>query len=83
MRKQGYKMATILDKIIAKKADVVEDLKQQQAVLQNSPLIPKKSFIEKLANADQLAIIAEFKRASPSKGDINIGLDPKDRKSVV
>ena len=72
-------METILDKIIAKKIAVVEELRNQKDVLQNSPVISKKSFVERLAKADQLAVIAEFKRASPSKGDINIGVDPKEQ----
>lgn len=70
-------MSTILDKILAEKIKVVEELKTRKSELLNSKLRKKRSFIQKLEVADQMAIIAEFKRASPSKGDINIGLEPK------
>ena len=37
---------------------------------------PTRGFRSALASADHLAVIAEVKRRSPSKGDLNIGLDP-------
>ena len=40
------------------------------------------SFISILKNATELSIIAEFKRASPSKGDINTGLSPAEQTSA-
>ncbi len=39
-------------------------------------LQPRKSFIQKLQTANEISIISEFKRASPSKGIINNKIEP-------
>ena len=68
-------MATILDKIIDQKKKEVRILREgniQQVELNK----PRRSFIQKLKTADQISIISEFKRASPSKGIINNTIDP-------
>lgn len=68
-------MGTILDRIIAEKKIEVEKLKKRQpkSVVDG---LRTNSLIQHLKSENSLAVIAEFKRASPSKGDINIGLDP-------
>lgn len=68
-------MATILDKIIDQKKKEVLILREegQQFLGTNQP---KRSFIQKLQTADEVSIISEFKRASPSKGMINNIIDP-------
>ena len=68
-------MATILDKIIDQKKKEVLILREegQQFLGTNQP---KRSFIQKLQTADEISIISEFKRASPSKGMINNIIDP-------
>jgi len=68
-------VTTILNKIIIEKKIEVAQLKQ--ASITPLAVVKKRSFIEKLQNNEQLAIIAEFKRASPSKGDINMELIPE------
>jgi indole-3-glycerol phosphate synthase len=68
-------LATILDKIIDQKKKEVLILREegQQFLGTNQP---KRSFIQKLQTADEISIISEFKRASPSKGMINNIIDP-------
>jgi indole-3-glycerol phosphate synthase len=39
---------------------------------------PTRGFREAIAGADGLAVIAEIKRRSPSKGELNVALDPAD-----
>lgn len=70
-------MGTILDQILAEKRKEVVVLKQE--IIDAPETASKRSFINKLGSGSELAVIAEFKRASPSKGDINIGQNPKDQ----
>lgn len=69
-------MGTILDKIIAEKVNEVERLKGLE-LIKCDQRDEKRSFISILEKAKEVSIIAEFKRASPSKGDINPGIDPR------
>lgn len=70
---------SILDKIVAKKRIEIEERKSDR---------PLDSFIDKTGNGKDrfisrdkksLEIIAEIKRASPSKGDIALNLNPYDK----
>ncbi len=71
-------MATYLDRIIAAhRAQAAEDVRPLE-VLRKEALAqpPVRGFAQAIASADRLAVIAEVKRASPSKGDLNRDLDP-------
>ncbi|MBK5272863.1 MAG: indole-3-glycerol phosphate synthase TrpC [Bacteroidia bacterium] len=68
-------MSDILNNIVAKRKQTVAQLKMVVPIgaWEMMPLFTKKtiSLKEALANEDSTGIIAEFKRASPSKGIIN------------
>ncbi|MGG0655818.1 indole-3-glycerol phosphate synthase TrpC [Rummeliibacillus pycnus] len=71
-------MTTILDKIIAEKENEIQRLK---ALTFQQSFEPEKkpSLFELLKGANQLQIISEIKRASPSKGIINNGVNPVEQ----
>jgi indole-3-glycerol phosphate synthase len=74
-------MATILDTILSEKKIEVEQLKMNQTRLDEENIHTPRSFVSILEKADKLAIISEFKRSSPSKGEINASLDPVEQTS--
>ena len=74
-------MSTILDEIVANKQIETAELKKclPLAVLKDNPLFLRKTFSLKDAlKNSSTGIISEFKRKSPSKGDIHQGIEPKD-----
>lgn len=65
---------TILDKIIEKKIEEVKLLSGNEfATVEYEPVPTFKSLVE---SSNKMNIIAEIKRASPSKGEINSNVDP-------
>lgn len=71
-------MATYLDRIIAAhRAQAAEDRRSLEALRDEAAAQPPaRGFAAALAGAEGLAVISEVKRASPSKGELNVDLDP-------
>ncbi len=71
-------MATYLDTIIARHrhAAALDIRPLGPLVEQATAMAPTRGFRAALAQLSHLAVISEIKRRSPSKGDLNVGLDP-------
>ncbi|MBX7161929.1 MAG: indole-3-glycerol phosphate synthase TrpC [Acidimicrobiia bacterium] len=74
-------MATYLDRILDRHREVAaaETRSLADLVAAARDLPPARGFRDALARdaVDRLAVISEIKRRSPSKGDLNAGLDPE------
>ncbi len=66
----------ILDTIVARKYEEVAALKQRGLPVLDRPVAPPRGFLRALIEAPSVAIIAEAKKASPSKGVIQPDFDP-------
>ena len=66
----------ILDTIVARKYEEVAELKQRGLPTPARAIAPPRGFIRALVDAPGVAIIAEAKKASPSKGIIQPDFDP-------
>ncbi len=73
-------MNTYLDRILARHREVAAaDERSLDALIEAAQRCgPARGFRAALANAGHLAVIAEIKRRSPSRGDLNAGLDPAE-----
>jgi indole-3-glycerol phosphate synthase len=66
----------ILETIVARKRQEVEKLKAEGAAVPDLHLDPPRGFAKALTQSPQIAVIAEVKKASPSKGVICADFDP-------
>lgn len=73
-------MATYLDAILeAHRRRAADDARSLDALIdQAKAMAPTRGFRASIASAQGLAVISEIKRRSPSKGDLNTGLDPAE-----
>ena len=73
-------MATYLDRILAQHRDVAarDDRPLDELIDEAGLMPPPRGFVEALRSGFGLQVISEIKRRSPSKGDLNIGLDPAE-----
>lgn len=71
-------MATYLDEILAAHRELAaaDDRDLDWLREQAAAAAPARGFRDAIVDADGLAVIAEVKRRSPSKGDLNADLDP-------
>ena len=72
--------ATYLDRILERHRELAADDRRSLDALveQAAAMESTRGFRAALAAAPRLAVIAEIKRRSPSKGDLNVGLDPAE-----
>jgi indole-3-glycerol phosphate synthase len=72
--------ATYLDRILERHREVAAgDTRPVERLLDEArSMPPTRGFRSALADGGQLQVIAEIKRRSPSKGDLNAGLDPTE-----
>lgn len=70
---------TFLERILASRRGAVEEYKRTIGELEEAARTapPNRDFARAL-RGDGMALIAEVKRRSPSKGDLNVGLDPAE-----
>ena len=66
----------ILDTIVARKHQEVAALRERGLPVIDSPVSPPRGFLRAIVEAPSVAIIAEAKKASPSKGVIQPDFDP-------
>ena len=71
-------MATYLDRILERHREVASvDRRSVDALIDEAlAMAPARGFRAALAGRSKLGVISEIKRRSPSKGDLNAGLDP-------
>ena len=71
-------MATYLDRIVARHRELaaLDDRPLASLVAAALSMPPTRGFRAALVGVPHLAVISEVKRRSPSKGDLNAGLDP-------
>ncbi|MDH5290779.1 MAG: indole-3-glycerol-phosphate synthase TrpC, partial [Acidimicrobiia bacterium] len=71
-------MVTYLDKILAVHRDQARTDRRNldQLVEEARRAEPARGFRRALSTTDGLAVISEIKRRSPSRGDLNPGVDP-------
>jgi len=67
----------ILDTIVARKKEEVAKLKVEGIKGPGHPVEPPRGFIQALTRPSEIAVIAEVKKASPSKGIICPDFDPE------
>ena len=73
-------MATYLDTILERHREIARgDTRSFEQLLDDArAMSPTRGFRTALRGRQQLGVIAEIKRRSPSKGDLNVGLEPDE-----
>lgn len=73
---------TILDEILREKEQEISRLKAEPAAQISQTMDARPSLLDAIKNAKQLQVIAEIKRASPSKGIIHETVNPVQQAEI-